>query len=432
MNEKHKFYVLFVLIAISILPFLTIVKLPTSWTNFRDLSLYLSSFCGYVGVALMLWMFILGTRSIIGLYFNDLPKTLKIHRWLGTYGLIFILLHPIFIALHYSENFITYTLLPNISSEFEKHVTFGRIAFLSMAIIWLTSAIVRGKIAYRPWKYIHYLSYVALPLSFLHVPTIGSSFGQQLVQVYWYSFIAIFMMCTALRMRHLFGYGKVSYKIIEHTQISSDVYLLVLEAIDAGVHVQSGQYVYVQRSLYSEEHPFTVVDYDNMHARISIAYKVFGSYTKKMAQMAQGDTLLIDGPYGTFTQDMPVDVVGPAVFIAGGIGITPFIKHVMQDSDSQHWLFYANQSKKSAVFRDYLKSKMGNRYIDIFSREPDVQQNNTETGHISSEVFKKYLPAPQACKYYICGPQGLIDTAKQNLLDLGVASYNIHAEEFNF
>ena len=43
----------------------------------------------------------------------------------------------------------------------------GRFALLAILLIWLSSAIVRGAISYRPWKYLHYLAYPVLFLSLL-------------------------------------------------------------------------------------------------------------------------------------------------------------------------------------------------------------------------------------------------------------------------
>lgn len=429
MKEQHKFSILYALIVLSTLPFLFIIKPPTS--NSKSIALYLSAFFGYVGVSILLWMYILGTRSVVGLYFKNVPKTLHLHRQLGTYGTLLIFLHPLLVAYNYGENLLSYTFLPNLGTSFEKHVSYGRLALFLLLVVWATSAIIRGKIAFRPWKYIHYVSYVVLPLSFLHVPRIGSSFSAQAVQFYWYSFIATFLLFTALRMRHLFGYGKLPFEVIQHTQKTKDVFLLGIKPLGKKIHISPGQYVYVQLGLLHEEHPFTVLDYDNASGEMTIAYKVFGSYTKKMTKLLGADTVLIDGPYGVFTSEVPVHD-RPSVFIAGGIGITPFVRHIVQDTSKKHWLFYANQTKQTAVFSDYLRHKMGDQYIGILSREAAPTSTNDEHGHISEQILKSHLENPHTYDYYICGPTSFISAAKNCLLGLGVTPNNVYAEEFEF
>lgn len=438
MNEIHKYWLLYSLIVVSTLPFLILVHPPTSWdftkTNLPSIAFFYSAFCGYVGISLLLWMYILGTRSVTGLFFKDIPKTLRIHRWLGTYGILLIFLHPILIAISEAKNLLAYTFIPNTSTNYEKIVTYGRVAFMLLALTYISSAILRSHIAFRPWKYIHLTSYIILPLSFLHAPKIGSSFASSIVQAYWYSFVAIFLLFTAIRLRHIFGFGKVRYKITKQSQISKDVFVMHLKSTSRVLHIKSGQYVYVQLGLLHEEHPFTVVDYDNNAGTMVIAYKVFGAYTHKMTRLVNEELVYIDGPYGTFTEDIiPRSANQQTVFIAGGIGITPFVKHITQSSNNEDtWLFYANQTRQTAVFRDYLREHLGEKYVDIMSREESTESENDERGRLRTEIISKYLGSPTDSRYYICGPKGLIDTAKYELAQLGVPQKNIHAEEFAF
>jgi predicted ferric reductase len=251
------------------------------------------------------------------------------------------------------------------------------------------------------------------------------------VQFYWFCFIALFLLFTALRMRHLFGYGKVSYEVVRHSQKTKDVYVLHIKSLGKKIELHAGQYVYVQLGLLHEEHPFTVLDYDNESGEITIAYKVFGSYTKKMTKLMGADVVLIDGPYGVFTDEVSVHK-RPSVFIAGGIGITPFVRHVIRDKHKKHWLFYANQTKQTAVFGDYLREVMGNKYVSILSRDSSHAVKNDERGHLNESLFAKYIDTPSEYDYYICGPAGFIHSAKQSLQTLGIAAQQVHAEEFEF
>jgi 3-phenylpropionate/trans-cinnamate dioxygenase ferredoxin reductase subunit len=437
MAETTKRTITLLLIVLTTLPFVFIVKHPASWAisaeNAPSLAHYLSSVLGYIGIGLLLWMYILGTRSIVGLYFRDLSWTLKIHKWLGTYGVLFVFLHPFLSAYVYGENLLTYWIAPRLSGEFQQHVTYGRIGFLALLIVWVTSALIREKISYRPWKYIHYLSYIALPLGILHVREIGVSQGLAWVDFYFYSFIVVYLVITALRARHLVGFGKVDFEIAEHKQLSDDVHLIKLVHPQKRIAIRTGQYVYLQRSLLSEEHPFSVIDFDNETGEISVAYKVFGSFTKKLALMTAGEHVLIDGPYGVFTEEIIVDTETPAVFMAGGIGITPFVKHVMNRRQKENtWVFYSNRYQRTAMFRAYLKQLLGSRYVDVLSKESTPGRQNDERGYVSKEIISKYISDPLACRYFICGPEAMMETSKHALLELGVPSTQIHLEEFSF
>lgn len=435
-DEKNKKRILYLLIAITSIPFFFAVNMPASWgldsANLKTIAQYISAVAGYIGVSLILWELILGTRSVTGLFFDDVPKTLKIHSWLGKYGTLLIFLHPLLITYSYGEG-LFYSFIPNLSTDFNQAVTYGRLAFFILLAVWVTSALLRGNIKYRPWKYIHYLVYFMLPLIFLHVPDVGSSFANTFIQFYWYLFIIIFLIFISLRMRHLFGYGKVYYQITSHQQILSDTYLLKLVPQEKTIDIKLGQYIYIQRSLFAEEHPFTVLDAHKESGEILVAYKVFGSYTQKLSVMQIGESLLIDGPYGTFTSQLHHKPKKSAVFISGGIGITPFTAYILDKKpEDNYMLFFANKNIKTAPFRSMLKEILGPNYIDIFSRDNSPASLNNERGYISSEILTKYIQNPLEYDFFICGNPGLMETTEESLLSLGIPATKIHTEKFNF
>ena len=437
MSEKRKHTFLLGMLLATSLPFFFAVKQPVSvglsGNGLKALLLYLSDVAGYVGLSLLMWQFILGTRSVAALFFADLASKLKLHKDLGTYGSVVFLLHPVLLILAYHEPW-KYLIWPTLDGGYETAVTFGRLAFIGLLIIWVTSALLRGNIRYRPWKYIHYLSYPILLVALLHIPHTGDSFQQPAIKFFWVSFVSVILLCTALRMRHLFGYGKVPYEVLENSLLNERVYLLKLRAEHKKIGVSAGQYVYLQPGLRHEEHPFSVPEYDNETGELLIAYKVFGAFTRKLSKMLAGETLLVDGSYGVFTRELN-DVPPPgSVFIAGGIGMTPFFRHAFRRKDARYVLFYANQTVQSAVLRNQLKQHLGERYIDVFSREQpgSLSDTNIEYGYVNVTVIAKYVQDLASRQYYICGPQGLIDDLKKELLEAGVPHANIHAEEFAF
>ncbi len=436
MSEKEKYSLLRGLIVASVVPIPLIVTVSQStFTNPSATLLYIASLLGYIGIVLLLWMYILGTKSIIGLYFHDMAKINQLHSNFGKYGLLLIFAHPIAATLSYGQNLLLYSLVPNISTEFEKHVTYGRLAIFVLLIIWLTSAIMRGKIAFRPWKYIHYLTYLALPLALLHIPDIGISYRTQLgAQFYYLSVLGLFGLFSLFRIRQLFSLGKAPYIIQSHSRASRDVMLLHLTSTNnKGISANKGQYLYLQMRLLGEEHPFSILQYDETTGDLTVAYKTFGSFTNKLSRLQPGTKLYVDGPYGTFTEQIQTSLDKPVVFVAGGIGITPFVDHILRSSSDEQWLFYANQTKESAVFSAPLKAKLGEHCVSILSAETSAVENaNDERGYVSPGLFQKYLIRPADYTYFICGPPRMMDITKESLIGLGVAPQQIYSENFSF
>jgi predicted ferric reductase len=432
-TERQKQLGLYGLIGLLCLPFLFWVDLPQVLTKL-DLSLYIALMTGFIGTVLMLVQFMLGTRSISGLLFRDLPWTLRTHANFGKYGTLLIFAHPIFMLYPYSEN-LWFLFKPDFSSTVATNITWGRFAFLVVLIVWITSAIIRGQIKYRPWKYIHYLSYIALPLAFIHSPPIGRSLtSHRALLLYWYVLAIVYLAMLVMRMRHVFGFSKHEYKVLASSRLSDEAWALRLQGGGIAKDVRPGQYIYLQTSLIAEEHPFTVLDFNRANDELLIAYKTAGKFTHTLTKLQAGDTLIVDGPYGVFTEELSQNPVLPRVYIAGGIGVTPFVRHILSaaNTESEQFVFLCNRSIESSVYRRHIQARIGDGMIDVLSRDPAVTDRNVEHGHINESVIAKYLADPHKFDYFICGPKAMMDTAKQSLLTLGIKPERIHGEEFSF
>lgn len=432
MHEYKKRRVLVWLMVASMLPLPLFVHIPT-WSIASSVWLYISAVAGYVGLVMLLWMYVLGTKSVMGLYFRDLAPVLSIHKWLGKYGTFLIFLHPLAVAFSYGGEIIDYIIKPNLALSFERSVTWGRFALYALAVVWVTSALVRGRIAFRPWKYVHYLSYVALPLALVHVPSIGSSYrALDAPRVYFITVLFLLVLFSVLRLRHLFMLGRAKYIVTKHVEISPNVWLIALRPTGRMLTPRRGQYVYLQWSLLGEEHPFSILQTNSETGELTIAYKTLGAWTKKLTQLADGDELFLDGPYGEFMSDISPEMAKPTVFIAAGIGITPFVEQLLTTSTDEQWLFYANQRPESAVFDRQLRQRLGGRYINIYSRVDTPALVNDERGHIRPELVKKYVPKPTEYHYYVCGGEGFMNSAVSSLRQLNVPPTQIHAEAFSW
>jgi ferredoxin-NADP reductase len=148
-----------------------------------------------------------------------------------------------------------------------------------------------------------------------------------------------------------------------------------------------------------------------------------------------GSELELDGPFGSFT--LHNDVTKPAIFLTGGIGITPAHSIIQQSShdQSQHilFLFYSNHTPEETAFLDEFQNLQSQN--SNFSFIPTMTQaDNTswkgKTERISKEMLAEYIHDLTSPIYYICGPAGMVATMKQLLLDAGVNEDNIRTEDF--
>lgn len=434
MNEKTKRKYLIALIVLSAVPALLLVKYPTL-VNAKTLTLYLSAIFGYLGVVSLLWSYILGAKSVMGVVFHDLAPVISIHKWLGKYGTLAIFIHPLLVMFSYGENLL-YLIKPELGTEFANHVTLGRIAFLVCVFIWITSAVIRDRIKFRPWRYLHMLGYIALPFAFLHIPDVGSHFmTSTAVKAYVYLLIVTFFVFSLFRLRGLLNVSASRYKIVSHKRLvdeDPEIYFVQLSPEDDRVVPAPGQYVYLKfDSLFSEAHPFSIFDYSEQTGEITIAYRTFGNFTKEMSRLQPGETVLLTGPYGEFTSEINNEPEQPTVFIAGGIGVTPMIRHLTNVPSRDQWLFYANRTERSAMIVPALRHLLGERLVTIFSRENNQAAGN-ENGHFTAAIAQKYLSDPTRYRYFICGSDAMMQGVTSELRSLGITSDRIHSEAFSW
>lgn len=433
MTENKKRQLLVVTIIASLLPAVLLLQLP-SVVSAKTIALFISAIAGYVGMVVLLWSYILGAKSVMGLVFKDLAPVLSIHKWLGKYGTLAIFLHPLLILYSYGASLL-YTIMPDTSTRFESHVTLGRISLVIVAVIWVTSAVLRSRITFRPWRYIHLVGYIALPFAFLHVPDVGSQFmSSTAVKGYFFALLTVFIMFTVIRMRGLLNLDKSVYRVVAHRRLVADdpsIWLLQLRPKNDKLNPKKGQYVYLKDGYISEEHPFSVLDYDKTTGDITIAYRTFGRFTKELSTRQIGAKLLVGGPYGEFTREISDDDHTPIVFVAGGIGVTPMVQYLIdQETEREQWLFYANRTKESAMIVPELRNVLGKRLVTAYSRQLEGLDSEDERGHLDASIFSKHLSEPTKYHYYLCGSDEMMKNTTAELMSLGVSASAIRREAF--
>ncbi len=384
-----KLYPLIFLITATILMPFGIVSLPKD-TNLSTIIMYLSAVSGYIGIILLLWIYILGTRTTSRFLNNDSSSIIKIHNFLGKYGVLIIFLHPILLTIRYSESWL-YSFIPDISSEYAKHVFLGQIAFYVLIIVWVTSALLRARVKYRPWKYIHYLAYVALPFSLLHIPEIGSQYDSNIVTKIYFLFIVVgFVVFGLIRLRSFLDLDKFKYQITNHIKISDRIFLIRLKPIQKNnINIKNGQYIYIKDGLFSEDHPFSVLDFNKQSGVITIAYKVYGYFTEKLSKNIVGKELLISGSFGDFTSNIDDNNLKPVIYIAAGIGITPFYNRLINENDQrEQWLFYLNTNPESAILKDPIEKSIGKKIVNIYSSVNGVSVDRSMRGQLFMDNLK--------------------------------------------
>ena len=161
------------------------------------------------------------------------------------------------------------------------------------------------------------------------------------------------------------------------------------------------------------------------------------AFKRVLKSLPLGTALTIDGPNGEMVlEESPTR---PVVFLAGGIGITPFRSLALHAAHARlaHriLLFYGNRRHEDAAFLDELqetaKRNPSFRLIALMS-EPQKSAHpwSGETGFIRRELIERHVAEPKAALYYFAGPPAMTAAMHALLEALGVGEPSMRYEEF--
>lgn len=162
------------------------------------------------------------------------------------------------------------------------------------------------------------------------------------------------------------------------------------------------------------------------------------AFKRDMKTMAISTELTLDAPYGSFILQSNTKI--PAVFLSGGIGITPVRSIILQATHDKTahkiFLFYANKTPEDAAFLDELigvqKRNANFTFVgSMTDMEKSKKEWNGETGFFTKEILQKYIDDLSLPIYYIAGPAAMVASIRKTLTESGVDEDNIRTEEFS-
>lgn len=151
------------------------------------------------------------------------------------------------------------------------------------------------------------------------------------------------------------------------------------------------------------------------------------AFKRALKSLPIGAPVRISGPLGDMT--LHEDAVRPAVFIAGGIGITPFRSMLLQAEHDRlpHRLHlaYSNRHRGQAAFIDELEAlAKRNARFRLFGRMTDAE------GFMTQEALEQFIGKAANPLYYLAGPPGMVEAMNAILARMGVGADDVKSEEF--
>ncbi|MCA9325822.1 ferric reductase-like transmembrane domain-containing protein [Candidatus Saccharibacteria bacterium] len=424
----------------------------SSISGFSATMLAIGKVTGLVGIVMYSLNLIYATRlRILERFFGGLNRVYIAHHMLGGLALVFLSLHPLFLALRFVQTSLKQAalmLLPNglfpLSALFDTShqyhglvleqwaIFLGILAFWGMIGLLLVTFFI--KLPYRIWLYTHKFLGVAFFLGALHVLFITSDTSTNTALKYYILGMAA-LGIVAFIYRTLFSkmlIKRYQYIVDEVKELPGGVFQLGMHPNGQTMFYQPGQFIFIRFThstgdkVSQEWHPFSISSPSNSK-NLQITVKALGDYTSRLNIIKPGTTAEIEGAYGRFSFLNFKN--RNQIWIAGGIGVTPFLSmgQSLPDDGYHVDLYYSVKTRSELIDFEKLADATFIRHgnFKIYPYIGDEQE-----GHLSADYIEKTSGGLSGKDIFICGPPPMMQSLRKQLKSKAVPGARIHSEEF--
>jgi predicted ferric reductase len=384
---------IFVLISVIINMTLWLASTPLVPQPFESL---LAQALGGLILTFFFLVFLLSLRlRILINWFGGLDRMYFYHRWLAILPLFLISIHE-----ELSEAIIEiFNITSPILGEANEAGETAQTLFIALIVIALLSKFIK----YEHWRFIHRLMIIPFIYGLYHAfysATFDLFDGSPLS--IWMLVVAIGGMFSSFYM--VFTYQWIAFlrkgKVTNITYPNASTIEIEL-TLKHRYRFTPGQFAFIkvfQRGIEDEPHPFSLSGQSGK--KIYFTIKVLGDFTKSLkASLKLGTTIAITGAYGSLTMTK-----GGAkqLWIAGGIGITPFLSALRSGARLTQTIdfVYTYRNEQEAIHLDFLKQ--------INQHFPTVTihfHHSKEKGRLAYH----HLPIKKNQEVYLCGPRPMVN-----------------------
>lgn len=377
----------------------------------------------WAGSALLLASVVLMLREPrLARALGGLDVMLRWHHISGVGGYVLLLAHPLALALDAAQQ------QPARAWQVLAPWLHGwpvAAGWASLLLLMLGLAVTfHPRVRYRPWRTLHQALALAVVLGWVHVLALRGQSGVAMV--------GGGLAATALAWRlAIIDRGPVGhlYRIAEVRTLSPGVIEARLMPLAAAMRPAPGQFLlarFLDGEGYracGEFHPFTVSGI-GADGSLQVAIKALGHCTTRIQGIEAGLLVRLQGPFGHFLADV---ASAPQLWIAGGIGITPFIAALRQQPCARPTtLIYLHRSPPAGAFVDELRAlQHTDPLLDVLIVPTGAQP--PAMGPLLERV-----ESLAGREVQVCGPAPLVRALLPCLRQRGVPEHSIHHESFDF
>ena len=416
----------------------------SAWLGSSNYFVWRSAFTnwtGVLGMAVMSLGMILSVRPVsLEPRLGGLDKMYRLHKWLGITGLVLSIIHwalakspKYLINLGWVERpgpRVRGALPPGLEGVFLSQrglaETLGEYAFYALCVLLLLALI-----KHFPYKHIfkthRWMAVVYLVLVVHAVVLMKFSFWTQGVGLFSAVLMVLGSAAAVVSLLRRVGIQRRAEGVIEALEHhpESGVLRVDVRLQDRWDGHDAGQFAFVTFDPAEGQHPFTMSSAWQNDGRLVFLIKDGGDYTKTLpTKLKVGQACTVEGPYGRFVFNSEVP---RQIWVAGGIGITPFMARMQalakQGNEQPVDLFWSVRE---------LEDHMLHRVQAAASRAK-VRLHMIRDGQnapLTAQGISTLVPAWGQGDVWFCGPVGFGAALREGFNRLGLGSGRFHQELF--
>lgn len=371
--------------------------------------------------------------------FGGMDRIYRVHKWAGILAIGFAALHWL---IELSDDVIRalvgrdgrlarehgsglFEAMRDLGEELGEIAIYALLAMLVLTL-W-------KRFPFRLWRYLHKVMPVLYLMLAFHAAFLAPiGYWAQPVGVLLGLLIACGSAASIHALAGWIGRSRRSAGVIESVTEPAPGLTQVRCRLDAPwPGHRAGQFAFVTFDRVEGEHPFTIASADGGDRRVTFEIKALGDYTRGLAQRLQaGARVTVEGPYGRFNLT-PAELNRPQIWVAGGIGITPFLAWLesLQDTPAQAPdadLYYCVRSRDDDPFVDRLEAltrALPSIRLHVVSSQQGERLDARRLGARASGSARPSI--------WFCGPRGLLVALRRELAPAGLAGSRIRNEAFD-
>ncbi len=163
---------------------------------------------------------------------------------------------------------------------------------------------------------------------------------------------------------------------------------------------------------------------------------VQSTFKKTLLTLNEHQEIDVYGPLGTFTLGNPAE---HHVFLAGGIGLTPYHSMIKQAAHAG-WttpitLIVSYSTTEDILFHDEFQTIAQEHTWFMFHEtitKPEVSKQpwTGSTGRVDEAMIRNFVPDFQTCIFYLCGPPPMVEALQKVMIQIGIGDKQVRIERF--